>query len=219
MRLWLALIVGKICTLISRLSKQGGGSSLPGVLARRIEPRILRRLLKRSAPRSVIITGTNGKTTTARIVAQILKRAGLSVVWNSSGANMMSGIVSALIEKCDVLGRLIADAAVFEVDEATLRQVVGDIRPEAIVVTNCFRDQLDRYGEVDTVLELIRVALKDMPAESTLILNADDPPQVRRHIPGEDILPARSERSARARAKPGGLGRNAVHSRHLHCNA
>lgn len=175
MRLWLALIVGKICTLISRLSKQGGGSSLPGVLARRIEPRILRRLLERSAPRSVIITGTNGKTTTARIVAQILKRAGLSVVWNSSGANMMSGIVSALIEKCDVLGRLMADAAVFEVDEATLRHVVGDIRPEAIVVTNCFRDQLDRYGEVDTVLELIRVALKDMPAESTLILNADDP--------------------------------------------
>ncbi|NPV54302.1 MAG: Mur ligase family protein [Firmicutes bacterium] len=177
MRLWLAIIVGKICAFASRLLKRGGGSSLPGSLARRIEPHILVRLLEKAGPAltSIIITGSNGKTTTARMVAEVLQHNGLRIVWNRSGANMVSGIISALIERCDIWGRLSADAAVFEVDEANLRHVVAAIRPRIILVTNCFRDQLDRYGEVDTTLGLIRAAIEDAPAGSLLLLNADDP--------------------------------------------
>ncbi|HHV61950.1 MAG TPA: Mur ligase family protein [Firmicutes bacterium] len=177
MRLWLAIIVGKICAFASRFFKRGGGSSLPGSLARRIEPHILIRLLEKATPAltSVIITGSNGKTTTARMVAEVLKHSGLRIVWNRSGANMVNGIISALIEKCSIRGRLCADVAVLEVDEANLRHVVADIKPGVILVTNCFRDQLDRYGEVDTTLALIRMALKDAPPGSTLLLNADDP--------------------------------------------
>ena len=175
MRAWLAIVIGKISAFVSRLLRIGGGSSLPGVLALRIEPRILFRLLEKSTLTSIIITGSNGKTTTSRMIAEVLEHSGVHIVWNRSGANMVSGIVSALIQGCDTWGRLMADAAVFEVDEANLRHAMGAIRPTIVVVTNCFRDQLDRYGEVDTTLELIRTALKDLPVESTLILNADDP--------------------------------------------
>ncbi|HHY47306.1 MAG TPA: Mur ligase family protein [Firmicutes bacterium] len=175
MRVWLAIVVGKICAFASRFLKRGGGSSLPGALARRIEPRILIRLFEKAAMTSIIITGSNGKTTTARMVAEVLNRNGLRIVWNRSGANMVNGIISALIERCDIWGSLVADVAVLEVDEANLRHVIAAVKPKLVLVTNCFRDQLDRYGEVDTTLELIRVALKDAPAGSTLLLNADDP--------------------------------------------
>lgn len=175
MRIWIAIIIGKICAFASRFFGRGGGSSLPGALARHIEPHILKRLLDKANLTSIIITGSNGKTTTARMIAECLRHHGLRIIWNRSGANMISGIISAVIEKCSLLGELHADAAVFEVDEANLRYIMSDIKPLVVLVTNCFRDQLDRYGEVDTTLALIRMALEDVPAGSTLILNADDP--------------------------------------------
>lgn len=175
MKKQLAIFIGKLITLASRLFKMGGGSSLPGLIALRIEPRILSRLLENTHLNSVIVTGSNGKTTTCRMIAEVMKEEGLQVVWNRSGANLVSGIVSVLIEKADWLGRIQADAAVFEVDEATLRHVISAIKPNHVVVTNFFRDQLDRYGEVDTTRDLIRTALKDIPADSMLLLNVDDP--------------------------------------------
>jgi UDP-N-acetylmuramyl tripeptide synthase len=127
---------------------------------------------------SAIVTGTNGKTTTSGMLASALHAAGVRVWRNREGANLARGISAALVIRARPDGRLRWNgdaAAVFEVDEAAFAQVVAEVRPRAILVTNLFRDQLDRYGEVDTVLERWRGALARLPASTALVLNADDP--------------------------------------------
>lgn len=151
---------------------------MPGLLAQSIDPDIVPEMARRLGHGSVLVTGTNGKTTTARLLASILRSAGLSPVANRAGSNMMRGVAAALTEGCRWSGGFADEGrciGVFEVDEATLPLVAAAVQPRAIVFTNLFRDQLDRYGEVEHVAGLWLEAAKGLPPATTLVLNADDP--------------------------------------------
>jgi UDP-N-acetylmuramyl tripeptide synthase len=149
-----------------------------GVVAERLYPPIVEHLASQLEYGSVIVAGTNGKTTTSSFIAAILSNAGLRVWRNREGSNLMRGIASSLVIRAVPSGRLRRSGkalAVLEVDEAVLLQAVQAVSPRVCVLTNVFRDQLDRYGEVDSVIALWRRAVSLLPAETTLVLNADDP--------------------------------------------
>jgi UDP-N-acetylmuramyl tripeptide synthase len=145
-----------------------GGTSLPGKLLMRLEPHAIARLSARLRRGSAVISATNGKTTTAAMVAGILERAGARLVHNRAGANMAGGVATALLD-----GPRDADTGLFEVDEFWLGQVVDELRPRALLLANLFRDQLDRYGELDTIAD--RWAQVAATTDAALVLNADDP--------------------------------------------
>ncbi len=145
-----------------------GGTSLPGKLLMRMEPHAIGRLAGRLSHGSAVISATNGKTTTAAMTAGILERTGARLVHNRAGANMAGGVATALLD-----GPSDADTGLFEVDEFWLRQVVDELRPRALLLANLFRDQLDRYGELDTIAD--RWAAVAQRTEAALVLNADDP--------------------------------------------
>jgi UDP-N-acetylmuramyl tripeptide synthase len=148
----------------SRLTGRGG-TTWPGKLLLRMEPRAIERL---SRPLdSALLSATNGKTTTAAMAARILERGGRTLVHNRAGANMAGGVATALLR-----GR--GDTGLFEVDEFWLPQVLPQVRPRALLLANLFRDQLDRYGELETIAERWGEALNATPIEQ-LVLNADDP--------------------------------------------
>ena len=152
---------------LSRRSGRGG-TSLPGKLLMRLEPHAISRLSARLHRGSAVISATNGKTTTAAMVAGILEHAGARLVHNRAGANMAGGVATALLD-----GPRDADTGLFEVDEFWLGQVVDELRPRALLLANLFRDQLDRYGELDTIAD--RWAQVAATTEAALVLNADDP--------------------------------------------
>ena len=174
-RLTTAVLIGKFAALTCRRLGLGGGTAFPGILASRVDPSISAKLASVLPFGSTLVTGTNGKTTTSRLLAEILDFAGWTPVHNRAGANLTSGLTTALIEKSGLNGRSGGDIGVFEVDEAVMPRVLPSIRPRVIVLTNLFRDQLDRYGEVDFVAGRWRDAVRALPAEATLVLNADDP--------------------------------------------
>jgi lipid II isoglutaminyl synthase (glutamine-hydrolysing) len=148
----------------SRLTGRGG-TSLPGKLLLRIEPGAIGRLARPLD--SALLSGTNGKTTTAAMAARILERSGRTLVHNRAGANMAGGVATALLR-----GR--GDTGLFEVDEFWLPRVLAQVRPRALLLANLFRDQLDRYGELETIAERWAQALA-ATAVDELVLNADDP--------------------------------------------
>lgn len=174
LRYRIAIWAGKLAILaLRRLGR--GGSALPGKVARAIEPRILQRLAAQCRRGVIVVTGTNGKTTTARMLAGMLRQAGRTVVHNRAGANLMSGLTSAFLEAADWAGRLDADLAVMEVDEATVPRAARELRPVGMVVTNFFRDQLDRYGELDRTVALVGEGLATLAPAGVALLCADDP--------------------------------------------
>jgi lipid II isoglutaminyl synthase (glutamine-hydrolysing) len=170
-----AVWAGKATGALSRLSRRGGGTTLPGDVARAIDRDILRKLSQDLKFGSIVITGTNGKTTTARLVSWLLEGAGHRVVSNRSGANLIFGVTAATLESANNSGRLSADWGVFEIDEASLPKAIDEIQPKAALVLNLFRDQLDRYGELESIAKKIEAAIANLPAGSTALLNADDP--------------------------------------------
>jgi lipid II isoglutaminyl synthase (glutamine-hydrolysing) len=143
-----------------------GGTSLPGKLLMRLEPRAIARLGAGLARGSAVISATNGKTTSAAMTAAILERGGRRLVHNRAGANMAGGVATALLQ-----GE--GDTGLFEVDEFWLGQLVGELHPRALLLGNLFRDQLDRYGELDTIAD--RWAQVAERTTAALVLNADDP--------------------------------------------
>ncbi len=170
-----ATIAGKAAAQISRRLGVGGGTQLPGVVARRVAPNVLHELAA-GLPRGVIlVTGTNGKTTTARMIASILKADGQQVLHNRAGANLITGLTATAVAGADLWGRPRADIGLFETDEAHVPAAIRETHPRVVLVLNLFRDQLDRYGEVDTIAKRWRVALDALPSSSTVVLNADDP--------------------------------------------
>jgi UDP-N-acetylmuramyl tripeptide synthase len=175
MRLAAAVLAGKATGAMSRFSRRGGGTTLPGDVARAIDPDVLRKLSKDLKFGSVVITGTNGKTTTARLISWLLEGAGHRVVSNRAGANLIFGATAAALESAELNGRLRADWGVFEIDEASLPRAIDEIQPKAVIVLNLFRDQLDRYGELETIAKKIESALAQLPEGSRALLNADDP--------------------------------------------
>jgi UDP-N-acetylmuramyl tripeptide synthase len=173
-----AVILGRAAGATARRLRLGAGTSLPGLVAARIDPGIIGDLAAQLRHGSLVVTGTNGKTTTSGLVAYTLRDAGMRVWRNREGANLLRGVAAALVIRARPNGRLRRQgnaAAVFEVDEAAFPAVVAEARPRVVVVTNLFRDQLDRYGEVDTVIERWRAALAGLTETTTLVLNADDP--------------------------------------------
>ena len=177
-RAWLAICAGRLVGAASRALRRGGGTAVGGLVALRLDPALPRRLAGRLGHGGVIVTGTNGKTTTSHMLAAIAEQAGLWPLANASGSNLMRGITAALIAETNALGQ-VSNAGerlgVFEVDEATLPEAASALAPRAIVFMNLFRDQLDRYGEVDTVAQLWQRTVAALPASTTLVLCADDP--------------------------------------------
>ncbi len=175
MRRTAAVLAGKATGALSRFSRRGGGTTLPGDVARAIDPNVLRKLSKDLTNGSVVITGTNGKTTTARLISWLLEGAGHRVVSNRSGANLIFGATAAALESAGASGHLRADWGVFEIDEASLAFAIDEIQPRVAIVLNLFRDQLDRYGELESIAKKIGSALGLLPEGSRALLNADDP--------------------------------------------
>lgn len=164
--------------LISQTSKVlglGHGSTWPGHIALSLDKNIIKNVLQKSECKVVIVAGTNGKTTTVKMIETILAASGHKVFHNESGANLLNGIASSIILNTNSAGKLKQDFAVFEVDEASLPLVLKEITPDTLVVLNLFRDQLDRYGEVNIVFDMWQKALKNLSSKTTLVLNADDP--------------------------------------------
>lgn len=154
-----------------------GGTALPGLVAERIDPALVAVLAHNLARGSALVTGTNGKTTTTRLVAAALRAGGLAPVHNTAGSNLMRGLAATLASAARFDGRLPAgfrSVGVFEVDEAVAPQAARALRPRVVVITNLFRDQLDRYAELDTVAALWREMIASLPG-ATVVLNADDP--------------------------------------------
>ena len=173
-----AVLAGKSAAALSRGLGRGGGTALPGLVAERVDPALIANLGRQLRRGSVMVTGTNGKTTTCRMVASMLAAANVSTLHNREGSNLTRGIASVLLAESSALGAVRGAelrAGLFEVDEATLPAAARHLRPRAIAFTNLFRDQLDRYGEVDTVFARWREALTALRAGTTLVLNADDP--------------------------------------------
>ncbi|NLY18404.1 MAG: Mur ligase family protein [Clostridiaceae bacterium] len=169
-RLYISLILAKVAIFFLRLFGTGG-TSLPGKLALMLYPDILKELADKY--RIILVTGTNGKTTTSRIIEQILIDNNISYTSNRSGANLISGLATTLIADVKINTMPKSRTALLEVDEAAFRLASRYMKPNVLVVTNFFRDQLDRYGELYSTLNAVKEGISNIP-ETTLILNADD---------------------------------------------
>ncbi len=175
LRLSAAVVAAWTAQFASRTLRRGGGTTYPGVVARRVDPKVLAKLSRKLSRGSVAITGTNGKTTTTRMVSEILQTAGVEAVNNSTGANLVTGVTAALVSDSSLLGKPSSEMGLFEVDEASVPKVASEAELFLLAVLNLFRDQLDRYGELAYTAEVIASAFPDLPSGGTVVLNADDP--------------------------------------------
>ena len=153
---------------LSRLAGAGGGTTLPGKLLWKLDPGAVDRLAARLPEGAALVSATNGKTTTSAMAARILAPA-FRLAHNRSGANLVSGVASALLAARE------AQLGLFEVDEAALPEVARRLRPRAVCLGNLFRDQLDRYGELELLAQRWRAAASDLPGGAVLVANGDDP--------------------------------------------
>lgn len=174
MRNFFLISLGKALSNLSLTLNLGSGSTWPGHLALKANKNFIKHLLKKSGTKVILIAGTNGKTTTSTLIRHILHVYGKKVIQNNSGANLLNGIASTLLLNTDKRGVLHADYAIFEVDENSLPPLLQEVTPDTIILLNLFRDQLDRYGEVNTIVKHWTQALKNLPQATTLLLNADD---------------------------------------------
>ncbi len=174
-RLTLALAGGKAAGSAARVLRVGGGTSFPGIVARRIDPHVLQKATAASDARKAVVTGSNGKTTTCRMLAALAQAGGLRVTQNRSGSNLLQGVISAAVRGTDLRGRMDAQLLLLEVDEATVRLVAPEVQPDTFLVTNIFRDQLDRFGELYSMARGLEAVIEALPASATVVLNGDDP--------------------------------------------
>ncbi len=175
LRLALAVIVAKTIAAVVRYLNLGSASVLPGAIASRFHPQLLSLLSSQVSRGVILIVGTNGKTTTSLLLRKMLETQGYKIVHNASGANLINGLIAVLLEHGNLMGKLTADYAILEVDENVLPLVLQQCQPKYILGLNLFRDQLDRYGEVDSISERWQKAIAPLPPETTIILNGDDP--------------------------------------------
>jgi UDP-N-acetylmuramyl tripeptide synthase len=168
------ITIGKTISQISKSLNRGNGSTWPGHIALKGNPYFVRDMLAKSNTKIIIVAGTNGKTTTASLIAAGLAKNGKVVLQNESGANLLNGIASTLLLHSNRYGKLPYDFAIFEVDENALPQVLGQVTPDYLVLLNLFRDQLDRYGEINTITKKWEATLQFLPKQTKIILNADD---------------------------------------------
>ena len=163
-----AKITGHICRLTGRQ-----GVTLAGQVALKICPNILEELSSQVREKIFVVCGTNGKTTTNNMLCAGLEAEGRKVICNHTGSNMLNGVVSAFVLGAKASGRLDADYACIEVDEASTRHVFPGLKPDYMILTNLFRDQLDRYGEIDITMNILEEMIRTVP-KMQVIVNADD---------------------------------------------
>lgn len=168
---FLSLLVGKTVRVLLKISGRTG-SALPGLVVERMNPKILDRVLGRLPNGVIILSGTNGKTTTTKTLAALLEQQGLRVLTNKTGSNFVRGIISVLVEYARLDGRLEYDIAVFEQDEAYAVKLAEQIRPRGVVALNVMRDQMDRFGEIDTTTKMLQKLVES--ATDWVVLNAND---------------------------------------------
>ena len=165
------LLLARAIRAVSRRLGRTGGTTAPGRLLLRLDPDAIGRVAPRLERGSVLVSATNGKTTTAAMIAAILERAGEPVVHNRAGANMHWGVATALLDA----GRARGQLGLFEVDEAWLPAVARELRPRAYLLANLFRDQLDRYGELELLADRWSELAAEEAGRARFVLNADDP--------------------------------------------
>ncbi len=174
----LAVTAGKAARGTVRRLGRGNGTAVPGLTALAIDRRMLGGLAAQIPRGAVLVTGTNGKGTTCRLLAGVMRASGLHPILNHEGSNQSTGLVTALLAQASPFGHLPADdqaIGLFEVDEGALPEILPQVRPAAVVFTNIFRDQMDRYLELDYLTRRWEQVLRAWPADITLVLNADDP--------------------------------------------
>ena len=174
LRSGLTIALGRAARLAARLRGGGsGGTALPGLVMEKTDPGFLRRTLDQLPLGVVVVSGTNGKTTTTKMVVELLTAQGLKVLTNRTGSNFVRGVLASLLTEVDAVGRLNHDVAVLELDEAHAVRFVRRVRPRAALLLNVMRDQLDRFGEIDYTASLLhKVAAATTDA---VVVNADDP--------------------------------------------
>lgn len=166
----LTILLGKAVRYAARL--RGGGSALPGLFVERVSPKFVPQTLSKLSHGVVVISGTNGKTTTTKIVVSLLESQGLRVFTNRTGSNFVRGVAAALLGEIDVKGRLNADIAVLELDEAHAVKFVQIVPPRYSLLLNVMRDQLDRFGEIDATARMLETIAK--ATTDTVVINRED---------------------------------------------
>jgi len=174
-RFFLALWLGKIIYRLVRFFRRGGGTALPGLVTTTIAPHFLNAVIQQLPYGSLTITGTNGKTTTTRMLYGILTAAGFHPISNRQGSNLLRGLVSTTLTESDSRGHFSADIGLWETDEFALLPISQELKPRVMIITNLFRDQLDRYGEIEKIRLIWQQILSKFPGTTTLVLNGDDP--------------------------------------------
>ena len=189
-RLAAAVTASRASAVAIRRLGRGGGTAAPGVIGNRIDPNLLDKLSRRLPAGTVVVAGTNGKTTTSRMLFDIIEAGGLHVIHNRSGSNLVRGVSAALAAQTSLLGRPAGDLAVIESDEAAFPEVVRRTQPRVILLLNLFRDQLDRYGELDTVAQHWRETLRRLDRSVRVVVNGDDPAltEMTEDIPAKRVI-------------------------------
>jgi UDP-N-acetylmuramyl tripeptide synthase len=175
LRCTLALAAGKGAGAAGRLLNIGGGTSFPGRVARRIDPLVMQKVFTASKAGKAVITGSNGKTTTCRMLAALAQAADIRVAHNRAGSNLLQGVTSVAVREASLRGRIDAGLLLLEIDEGTMRRAVPEVAPDLILITNIFRDQLDRFGELYAMARMLEASIEALPARASVALNADDP--------------------------------------------
>ena len=185
-RQMISTIIGKSVKKVAKL--RGGGSALPGLVIEKIDPKFIQRTLADLPQGVVIISGTNGKTTTTKIVVELLESVGLTVFTNRTGSNFSRGVAAALLDEVNIRGKLDADIAVLELDEAWAVKFVQIVRPRFSLLLNVMRDQLDRFGEIDNTAALLQKIAE--ATSDTVVLNRDDPRifKISEHIQAKKVF-------------------------------
>ena len=183
------ILAARTVAFASRKAGRGGGTSLPGQVARWFDPAVLTRIAARLPEGSIVVAGTNGKTTTSRMIAGILAANDRRVIHNRAGSNLVQGVTTAFVMQSSWTGTPNGTIAVIETDEAAFPEVVRLVQPRLIVLNNLFRDQLDRYGELDTIGKSWGGSLRALPSDTVILYNADDPglSSVVEGVPGRTV--------------------------------
>jgi UDP-N-acetylmuramyl tripeptide synthase len=172
---YFSLFVGKLLNLVCRLFPFTGGTALPGLISLKLDPTLINQIREINRLESIIITGTNGKTTTSRLLAHMLMTNSVKLIQNRTGSNLLRGLASTLINQTNLSGKLDASLAIWELDEAAFEPALTQVRPSLVIFTNLFRDQLDRYGEIDSILKSWLSACQKLPPKTKILVNLDDP--------------------------------------------
>ncbi|MDR3298323.1 MAG: MurT ligase domain-containing protein [Candidatus Nomurabacteria bacterium] len=167
-----SILLGKGIQTATRV-RGNGGSALPGLVIERMNPKFVREILGKLKYGVVVISGTNGKTTTTKIVAELLEKQGLKVFTNDTGSNFVRGVISAIVKKISIRGKFGYDIAVLELDEAYAVKFAEIVPIEYVLLLNVQRDQLDRFGEIDHTAKLLEMVAQH--SKKAVVINREDP--------------------------------------------